>query len=168
MTRTKTLEQRYWEKVDKNGPTMPHMTTPCWEWMGRRNDYGYGDFNVNNRCAKAHRVGFQLEYGPIPQGLQVCHKCDNPSCQNPDHLFLGTNYDNAQDRELKGRGHDKRGEKNGRAKLIRSQIIEIVNLKGKERIRITAARYGVSYATVNEIQSKKIWGWLTNELESVQ
>lgn len=90
------IEDRIWKFVQK--------TDGCWEWNGRRNDRGYGLFAVTHAAARrAHRVIWELVNGPIPSGMVVCHRCDNPPCVRPDHLFLGTQADNMRDMQAKGR-----------------------------------------------------------------
>jgi hypothetical protein len=75
----------------------------CWEWQGSRVSNGYGHINgIGN--GYAHRAAWELTYGPIPDGLQVLHRCDNPPCVRLDHLFIGTTLDNMRDRDAKGRG----------------------------------------------------------------
>lgn len=93
----KYLERRFDEKV-KFG-----KSDECWEWLGWRLD-GYGRMRWRGRVQGAHRVSWFLMYGEIPDGMLVLHHCDNRGCVNPDHLFLGTNQDNIDDRERKGRG----------------------------------------------------------------
>lgn len=96
-----TLAERFWAKVQK-GPG-------CWTWTGCRDDHGYGMFRPYGRKAsarRAHRVAWELTHGPIPAGMFACHKCDNPQCVRPAHLFLGTPADNAHDRDKKGRWVD--------------------------------------------------------------
>lgn len=91
-----TAEQRFWAKVDTSGD--------CWEWQGRRFPTGYGGFYAGGRVNwYAHRFVWTLVNGAIPQGMHVCHHCDNPPCVRPDHLFLGTPKDNMRDRDRKGR-----------------------------------------------------------------
>lgn len=89
------LDVRFWAKVAKGDG--------CWEWTASRNSLGYGNIRVERKRFVAHRVAWALTYGPIPDGLFVCHHCDNPPCCRPDHLFLGTHADNMADMVAKGR-----------------------------------------------------------------
>lgn len=91
---------RFWLLVDKRGPD------ECWPWAGgARSHNGYGEYGHASRGkVRAHRVAYELTHGPIPDGLSICHHCDNPPCCNPAHLFAGTTLDNARDRAQKGRG----------------------------------------------------------------
>lgn len=92
---TMSLEDRFWSKVDTSGD--------CWVWTDNRFRRGYGKISIGNKQRRAHRVAWELTNGPIPDGLLVCHSCDNPPCVRPDHLFLGTTEHNVQDRVEKGR-----------------------------------------------------------------
>lgn len=114
-------ERNFWRKVAKNGPTMPHMNTPCWLWNARKDASGYGRFMASGRLLSTHRIAWVLVNGQIPHdgsyhGICVCHKCDVKSCCRFDHLFLGTQADNVADRESKKRGNQPKGDANGTRK----------------------------------------------------
>lgn len=104
-----------------------NKTSGCWEWVGSKRN-GYGRIIVGSRTdgtrrsMSAHRVSYELKYGEIPEGMEVCHKCDNPCCVNPDHLFLGTRQDNIDDRERKGRNVTFTGEEQPRSKLTKKAV----------------------------------------------
>lgn len=123
-----SMEERFWSKVDLKGPD------DCWEWQASKLPDGYGSFGVRSRVVdKAHRVSWVLKNGPIPDGMSVCHRCDNPPCVNPDHLFLGTQQDNMKDMVSKGRHglhvHPERaasGDRNG-ARVHREKMPRGVN-----------------------------------------
>ena len=152
----KGLEVRFWKKV-KKGPS-------CWEWTGSRDRKGYGRIaaTLAVRNLKAHRISYQLHVGPIPPGLSVLHKCDNPGCVRPDHLFLGTNADNMQDMISKGRGG--LGERNPGARLTAADIEDIRKSRSRgESFRSIAARLHVSPSCVHKVATKKTWTHVTSE-----
>lgn len=102
---------RFWAKVDKNGPVpshMPHLGR-CWVWKGTANSGWYGHFSVDKKRQYAHRLSWEMHNAPIPNGLIICHRCDNASCVRPEHMFLGTHADNANDKSAKGRAKWKAG-----------------------------------------------------------
>lgn len=161
------VAERFWAKVDKNGPTPPHLPGlgACWAWRASVNRKGYGEFSRGARIAKAHRVSWELAHGPIPEGMFVCHHCDNPSCVNPAHLFLGTNRDNAIDMTAKGRNgaHTRpecrpRGERHGRRKVTTPDVIAIraARLAG-EPLKSLADRYGLHLGTISAIATRVTW-----------
>lgn len=141
---TRPLHERFWEKVDKSGD--------CWLWTAAFFNTGYGAFRVGKRQMKAHRVAWQLENGSEPNGL-VCHKCDNPKCVRPSHLFVGTPADNARDRDAKGRGA--RGDMLPQYKLTIAQreSIRLEYRRGSSERGIVAlaAKYGVGTSTIHRV-----------------
>lgn len=165
---------RFWSKVEK--------TAGCWFWGGARLKAGYGVFQIGRKACKAHRVVYELTYGPIPPGLCVCHSCDNPSCVRPDHLWLGTHQDNATDRQTKGRGGcgrgdrhgsrthpdrfsilykpgSRKGENNGRA-VLNWQLVKELRAKhesGQSTIAALSREYRIGYTTAHHIINHDTW-----------
>jgi len=93
----------FWSRVDKNGPTQPHMSTQCWVWKGTKTKKGYGQMRVSEGKQYAHRYAHELQVGPISVGNKVCHRCDFTSCVRGDHLFSATQAENLADMAAKGR-----------------------------------------------------------------
>jgi hypothetical protein len=142
---------RFWKLVDKSDPD------GCWTWTGYINRGGYGKFLLRDRKpVSAHRFAYELIHGPIPDGLSVCHTCDNRNCVRPDHLFLGTPAENASDRDTKGRWSS--GPKRHSAKLTESDVREIRQLaaSGMPQSDI-GKRFGVHEDTVIRIVRRKTW-----------
>jgi DNA-binding transcriptional regulator YiaG len=126
--------------------------TGCWNYLGTPNSK-YGVITKFKNPEKAHRASYRFHVGPIPAGMFVCHRCDNPRCINPDHLFLGSPADNSADMRRKGRST--RGER-GSAKLTAENVIEIRTRRDLTG-RAFATRFGVSEATISLIRSGKNW-----------
>ena len=126
----------------------------CWEWRGSLDSSGYGHIGIAaGRNAKAHRVSYQIHRGQIPEGLMVCHKCDNRICVNPDHLFLGSHQDNMADRDLKRRSAA--GERNGMSKITREIAAYIKHSPLSERA--IARELGLHRGTVNAVRAGRTW-----------
>ncbi len=158
------IAERLWPRVTK-----VNDATSCWPWTGSIDRYGYGYLgeggSVRNgaKYIKAHRVVWELTYGPIPNGLQVLHHCDDPQCCRPDHLFLGTNLDNAKDRHAKGR--DPRGEKHGNAKLTDEAVREIRRRYAAGGIsqQNLADEFGVNQTIVSDVVRRVYWQHVTDD-----
>lgn len=127
----------------------------CLEWQGVVDAGGYGCTTFHNVRMAAHRAAWIEVKGSIPEGLQVLHRCDNPRCIDPSHLFLGTNADNHQDKIRKGRQARNAGTKNGHAKLTPEQIAAIRSDPRKQGV--IAAEYGIHQASVSDIKRGKSW-----------
>jgi len=148
----------FWSHVNKNGSMHPYNIElgRCWEWTGRLNPSGYGDYGSRSRHMFAHRLSWTISNGNIPDGFQILHSCDNRICVNPMHLFLGTNYDNVLDRERKGRGNQVKGEKHHKCKITDIQVIELREnyASGLVTQRQLSKKYGISQAHVGRIIRK--------------
>ena len=136
--------------------------TGCWEWQLARNNDGYGVMKVGYKMMKAHRVSFALTFGPFDNELLVCHNCDNRSCVNPDHLFLGTNADNSAD--MKAKGRQARGRTHGNSKLTEADIPVIMAQHATGAATRDIARdFGVSHAAISHITRGKSWTHVKRE-----
>lgn len=175
------LADRFWPKVQKREPYV------CWLWTASLQNKGYGQIGTiigaKPKQLYAHRVAWELTHGPIPKGQCVLHKCDNPPCCNPGHLFLGTKAENTEDMVSKGRqasgersgpkrhpellARGKRhgshtqpwrravGARNGSNKLTEEQVLEIRATAGS--LSQLAAKFGVNGATIHNIRHRKTW-----------
>jgi len=153
-----TIESRFWNKVSKSSPEQ------CWEWTAHTLRSGYGWFHTSEGPKGAHRVAAFL-VGLLPtlsHELHVLHRCDNPKCCNPTHLFLGTNADNARDKALKnrGRGVAQFGESNPASKLTAVQVADIQKKYATGTISQTnlAKEYGMTQPAISRIVTGARWG----------
>ena len=181
-SRRRPAAARFWEKVAK--------TDGCWTWQGAGRSMKYGRFWIGGRNELPHRVAWILTYGPIPDGLCICHSCDNPKCVRPSHLFLGTHKQNSEDMVAKGRsasgdrspaklhpealqcGDDhwsrrmpervKRGSKHNQAKLTEADVRRIRE-EGKQGQTLAeiASKYGVHLSSIHLILKSKTWKHIT-------
>jgi hypothetical protein len=127
-----------------------------------KNELGYGVVGVKGKASLAHRVVYEGVHGTIPEGMLVCHRCDNPKCCNPEHLWLGTNEENIADMKAKGRARGPVGEKNKNAKLTEVQVLEI-RANTTESQEAIAQRYGVSQVLVSKIKRGGAWSHLSRK-----
>jgi hypothetical protein len=147
----RTVEQRFWDKVSK--------TESCWLWIGCIAPNGYGLFFGTEKAGGAHRFSWVMANGEIPEGMYVCHKCDNRSCVNPKHLFLGTPQENSNDMLAKNRHRCPKGEEYDHSKLSEIKVREIRVLYGMGGIRYKdlALRFGVNPVTIGDIIRGATW-----------
>lgn len=146
-----TVPDRFWSKVDRRKPS------DCWPWTAGTNPAGYGRIGIGTTTVVlAHRLAWKLTNGPIPNGLWVLHRCDNPPCCNPAHLFLGTDTDNMRDATRKDRLAF--GSRHWRAKLTEQDAAAIRRRRAAgEKGRDLAREFGVSPTTISEIVHHKLW-----------
>jgi hypothetical protein len=131
------------------------MSDGCLVWQRGRTRTGYGRLTADKKRISAHRLAWELAHGPIPDGMCVCHRCDNPACVDADHLFLGTIADNVADMIAKGRAVYPPGERNGRAKLTELDVLAIRASSLPQRA--LADHYGVGKACIHKIKHGRIW-----------
>lgn len=139
------------ERLEAN--TMPITECGCIVWLGHLNNMGYGRLSVNGSMQYAHRASYELAHGKIQSGMNVLHRCDEPTCVNPDHLFLGSHADNVADKVRKGR--QLKGSKVGGSKLTEALARKIK--RSKIGVNETARRMGLSPMTVSLIRNGKTW-----------
>jgi hypothetical protein len=167
------LADRFWAKVNKAGPVLLPELGPCWLWTGATVRGGYGNFAVSRgQMRTAHRVSYELANGPVTANQYVLHRCDNPPCANPAHLWVGNAKDNAQDAVGKGRMHygdahglrkhperAARGERIGGARLTEASVKNIRHRgsSGGMTAQAIATFYGVSRKAISNVINRRSW-----------
>lgn len=152
-----TLAERFWAKVNK--------TDICWLWTASLSTHGYGQIGVGRRIQRAHRVAWFLTFGTWPTD-KVCHRCDNPLCVKPDHLFLGTQADNLKDMRDKGRGRlpppSPRGEANNKTSFTTADVRIIRERYAQgDSLRTLGRAYGVWHTTISDVVHRRTWAHIT-------
>lgn len=164
---------RFWAKVDVREPD------ECWPWTAGTDEHGYGAFWLGGRMQRAHRVAFIASYWhrrtgrDLPADITICHRCDNPPCCNPTHLFAGTQQDNLADMGEKGRRAGPKGERSATSRLTDAQVLDIrrayrgAGKPGRKRaddgspsVRQLARTYGVGPTTISNVLAGRSWGHL--------
>jgi hypothetical protein len=165
------LAERFWSKVAKRGPD------DCWLWRGSLSDKGYGQLRIGSRTdgsrrlLVASRLSYELHSGRVPAGMDVCHRCDNPACVNPAHLFLGTRSANIRDAVAKGRLTPPvlRGSRNGNARLTAGDVVAIRTRRGLgERAAALAAELGVSVETIYRVARRAGWAHVADSILALE
>lgn len=141
-----SLQYRFFSRLVK-------LDNGCWQWRSHTDKDGYGILQSAHRNIRAHRLSYEIHKGAIPEGMIVCHHCDNQGCVNPDHLFVGTQKDNAQDALRKGRHYV--GEKNGRSKLTEKNIKKILTSELNDQQ--LADKFGVTRSTISSVRRGDSW-----------
>lgn len=155
--RSRLFGERFWDKV------IILDSDDCWEWTGAKDRQGYGVTTMDQHYERAPRAAWILTHGTIPGSMCICHTCDNPSCVNPRHLFLGTRGDNNRDRAKKGRSAC--GENNGKAKLTKKQVNDIrrqLSKCGQRQVDV-AQKFGVARQVIWRIAHGYTWQHLLAE-----
>ena len=147
-----TIHQRFWEKVDTS-------SGECWEWLGSRNESGYGRFRIGTKTVRASRASILLSGGEIPDSMLALHRCDNPACVRPSHLYVGTHRDNTRDMVKRGRARVPHGESSPLSKLTERDVrfIRKSYAAGMGTCRQIAERFGVCDSHVSAIINRKRW-----------
>lgn len=139
----------------------------CWEWIGHSSVNGYGRIRLGSKKVLAHRFSWELHFGDIPCGMEVCHKCDNPSCVNPSHLFCGTHSDNMKDRSAKGRSNVRSGVDHCHSCLSELDVRRIVFMRDCAATTLMIAeKLGVDRVVVDGVLSGKRYKGVGRHYES--
>ena len=152
--------KRFWDKVQKT------KKDKCWIWLACKDKNGYGQFYLNGKSEKSHRVSYMLANRcSILKNFNILHKCDNPCCVNPKHLFLGTQKDNVKDMIHKGRRSDTKGNANGHAKINDQDVIEIKRLFHEDKLNQTqiSQLYPINNRMISRIITGQAWSHIKDK-----
>lgn len=153
----------FWSRVDRSGGP-----DACWPWVGSITTQGYGQFRHQGHDVGAHRVSYELHFGPVPKERPyVCHTCDNPPCVNPRHLWAGSGSDNQKDAQSKGRKpfaaqSTRKGRPRGEShRFVKLTAVDVIEIRGSLLSAATlAARYDLSENYIYALKSRQRWRWL--------
>lgn len=147
-------ESDFWSRVDKS-----NGDDSCWEWLRSKSPSGYGKVFFYGKDWRSHRLAFKLTYGHLPEF--VCHRCDNPPCCNPRHLFGGSPKDNTHDMIRKGRKARLLGENHQNSKITKEQVVSIrAERRGGRSYADLGRKYGISPGHAKDICVFRRWSWL--------
>lgn len=149
-----TLEERFWKFVVKG-----ESVNDCWEWVGSKSARRYGHLGKGQKLLKAHRYSWELHNNQqVPDGMSICHKCDNPECTNPLHLFVGTHQENMDDMMAKGRRPPITGTRQWKCRFTEEQVIDIrsMHTDGHSRKEI-CDKYNANSSIIGKIVNGKLW-----------
>lgn len=154
----KKLIDAFWKKTKPNNKKIWNETC-CIEWTYILSAGGYGSFSYDGKTYRSHRLSWMMEHGEIPEGMYICHHCDNPKCVNVNHLFLGTPKDNTADKFSKNRGNLPQGEEHWKSKLTKKDVFKIRRLyKNKKFKQVELGEmFGVTQAQISYIVNDIFW-----------
>lgn len=153
--------KEFWEHLRNRLEQRSSKNGNCKEWVGFRDKGGYGHIcviiNKKEHPMGCHRASWIIHKGPIPENMEVCHKCDNPACFNIEHLFLGTHQENIDDKMRKNRHICPKGEKNSNSKLTEEQVKYILSMKNKISSHALCKQFNISASGIRGIWQRKNW-----------